>query len=79
MGSTFLRSTLWGQATFSAVPDFRQALIIWVKNQALVLSLEELPQGQGESKGSVGIGELAFSTHFPGACRRREGQSSGGG
>ena len=43
------------------------------------MSLEELPQGQGQSKGSVGIGELAFSTHFPGACRRREGQSSGGG
>ena len=37
------------------------------------MSLEELPQGQGQSKGSVGIGELAFYTHFPGDRRRREG------
>lgn len=55
-----------------------QALVIWIKKQALVWGLEELPQGQGQTKGSVGTGELVFCIYFPRGCRRRKGQRSGG-
>ena len=63
-----------GTGSFSAARDFKQALVIWVKKQALVLSLEELPQGQGQSKGSVGTGELALCTLFLRDCRRGLGR-----
>lgn len=41
------------------------------------MSLEELPQGQEQSKGSVGAGELAFCIYFPRGCKRREGPGLG--
>lgn len=42
------------------------------------MSLEELSQGQGQSKGSVGTGELALCTHFPGDWREGVGQGHKG-